>query len=105
MDNFRSMGFKMHIGSTTPLEKLKVLYRALISQVRNQVYILIADQTCICFSQMNNFRVDVLPKYLCAKTTNGRLASKCFLGTPFFTTPIILDVFYIPRGFLSCLDR
>ena len=57
----------MHIGSTTPLEKLKVLYRALISQMRNQVHILIADQACICFSQMKNLRAVTLPKYLYAK--------------------------------------
>lgn len=67
MDNLRSMGFKMHIGSTTPLEKLKVLYRVLISQMRNQMHVLIADQTCISFSQMKNLRADTLPKYLYAK--------------------------------------
>lgn len=67
MDNLRSMGFKIHIGSTTPLEKLKVSYRALISQMRNQVHILIADQTYISFSQMKNLRADTLPKYLYAK--------------------------------------
>lgn len=67
MDNLCSMGFKIHIGSTTPLEKLKVLYKALISQMRNLMHMLIVDQTCICFSQMKNLRADTLPKYLHAK--------------------------------------
>ena len=44
-------------------------------------------------SQMNNFRVDVLPKYLCAKTRGSCLASECFLRTHFFTTPITLTIF------------
>lgn len=67
MDNLRSMGFKMHIGSTTPLEKLKVLYRALFSQMRNLVHTLIVNQTCVSFSQMRNLQTDALPKYLYAK--------------------------------------
>lgn len=37
-------------------------------------------------------------KYLYAKTIDRRLAYECFYKTPFFITPIMLDVFCLPRG-------
>ena len=74
MDNLRSMGFKIHIGSATPLEKLKVLCRAL-------------------FSQMRIYKCHQCFKILICETAGGCLAYNYFRRVYFFFAPIILDIF------------
>lgn len=91
MGNLHSMGFKIHIGSTTPLEKLKVLYRVLISQMGNCCAEIVCVISPCAFSQMNNLISS--HKMLVCETADECLAYNYFRRVYFFFAPIILDMF------------
>lgn len=52
------------------------------------------------FSQMNNLHADASLKYLSAKTIDGCLTSGRFLRPHFFTIPITINIFCVPRVLL-----